>query len=81
MTAPHTCHAQGCSTTVPRKLFMCRKHWYQLPKDLRDAVWATYRPGQEQTGRPSPAYLKAARSAIDWLIAKENGTQGTLKGI
>jgi len=79
--APHACHAQGCSVQVPRKIFMCRKHWYQLPKDIRDAVWKAYRPGQEQDGRPSPEYVKVARAAVEWLIAKENGTQGTLKGI
>ena len=43
----HTCHATGCRTTVPPKMFACRRHWFTLPKALRDAIWRTYRPGQE----------------------------------
>jgi hypothetical protein len=25
---------------------MCRPHWYLVPKELRDQVWATWRSGQ-----------------------------------
>lgn len=68
---PHTCHAIGCNTAVPPKLFMCRKHWFMLPKKHRDAIWATYRPGQEIDKDPSQEYLQAASDAISWLAAKE----------
>lgn len=67
---PHTCHADGCTMPVPPKMFMCRTHWFKLPKRLRDRIWATYRPGQEIDKRPSLAYLEAAKNAIKWL--KEN---------
>ena len=70
MTA-HTCHAHGCDTEVPPRLFMCRRHWYRLPKPYRDAIWAAYRPGQENDKRPSRAYLAAARAAINWLKRAE----------
>lgn len=63
----HTCHANGCQTSVPPKMFMCRTHWFKLPKSLRDNIWATYVPGQEITKTPSPEYLEAAHEAINYL--------------
>ncbi len=63
----HLCHAEGCQKAVPPKMFMCKPHWFSLPKRLRDAIWATYRPGQEVTKDPSPEYLEVAHEAIRWL--------------
>ncbi len=60
----HTCHARGCNVAIPPKLFMCKHHWYSVPKLLRDAVWAAYRPGQEVRKNPTVAYLDAADAAI-----------------
>ncbi len=60
----HTCHAHGCPTTVPPKLFMCRLHWYRVRAPLRALVWAHYRPGQERDKRPTPAYLAVTFTAI-----------------
>lgn len=71
MTAAHHCHARGCKTAVPPKMFMCKRHWYMLPKRLRDAVWATYRPGQEVTKDPSDMYMAVSREAIEWLARHE----------
>jgi len=73
----HHCHAKGCQAAVPPKMFMCKKHWYALPKPMRDAIWAVYRPGQEQDKNPSRAYIETANEAIAWLAAKEN-RQGAL---
>lgn len=67
----HYCHAEGCRAQVPPRMHMCRSHWFSLPKRLRDAVWATYRPGQENRKDPSPAYLAAAHAAIEWVAVKE----------
>jgi hypothetical protein len=52
-------------------MFMCKQHWFSLPKPLRDAVWATYRPGQEIDKRPSVEYLAAARAAQDFIAAQQ----------
>jgi len=68
--AGHLCHAPGCKIPVPPKMFACRGHWFALPKRLRDAIWATYRPGQEITKDPSPEYLSAALAAVAWLRVK-----------
>lgn len=60
----HTCHAIGCETPVPRKMFMCRRHWYMVPKHLRDAVWAHYTPGQERDlSKVTDEYLNVTRLA------------------
>jgi len=51
-------------------MFMCKPHWYSLPKDMRDWIWATYRPGQEVTKDPSPEYLEAATACVQYLESK-----------
>jgi len=59
----HTCHAIGCDTPVPPRLFMCRKHWRMVPEDMQARIWATYRRGQEVDKQPSRAYLDATHDA------------------
>ena len=62
----HTCHAEGCAEVIDAERLMCRAHWRKVPRDLQKAVWRTYVPGQEKRrGRPSDAYIAAARAAID----------------
>lgn len=66
-TRNHTCHWPGCTQQVPPAMWGCTKHWYALPKVLRDKIWAAYRPGQEKTLTPSLAYLCIAREAEAWI--------------
>lgn len=68
--AKHKCHWPGCNLEVPPKLWGCKYHWFKLPKNLRDKVWATYRSGQEIDKNPSKAYLIVARRVQTWV--KEN---------
>lgn len=68
---PHRCHAVGCETEIPPRLFMCLKHWRMVPKRMQAGVWATYRPGQEITKTPSPAYLQMAGEAIRYVAERE----------
>jgi len=63
----HTCHWPGCPLEVPPAMWGCKRHWFRLPKHLRDAVWAAYRPGQEITKTPSAAYLAVSREVQDWI--------------
>lgn len=67
----HRCHARHCNTPVPPKMFMCKRHWYMLPKAKRDAIWANYRPGQEIDKQPSRAYLDVAWDAVEWVARRE----------
>jgi hypothetical protein len=64
----HTCHWPGCSEEVPPSLFMCKSHWFALPRPLRRAIWISYRRGQERDKNPSPEYSAAARAALDWAL-------------
>lgn len=75
----HLCHAQGCKTPVQPRMFMCRSHWFQLPRTMRDVIWATYVPGQEKRKDPSPEYLDAAVAAVKWL-ARRDGVYEAVRG-
>jgi hypothetical protein len=66
-TRDHACHWPTCTRQVPPAMWGCREHWYMLPPGIRDAIWRAYAPGQEQTGRPSTAYVDAARAAQQWI--------------
>lgn len=66
-TRKHHCHWPGCKQQVPPALWGCKRHWFQLPKSLRNKIWATYEPGQEVDGTPSDSYLKVAREVQEWV--------------
>lgn len=68
-TRRHHCHWPDCNAQVPPAMWGCKKHWFMLPKTLRDKIWATYQPGQEVTLTPSAAYLEAAQEVQDWIEA------------
>lgn len=70
----HECHWPGCTKQVPPALWGCRKHWFKLPKVLRDKIWAAYQIGQEKTMTPSREYVAVAREVQDWI--KENYPNG-----
>ena len=67
----HTCHATACEETVPASMWGCRRHWFMVPKAIRDRVWATYRAGQEDDWEPSKAYLRNAKEAVEAVALKE----------
>lgn len=71
MPVEHLCHAKGCKTPVPPKLFMCQRHWFTVPRPLRQLIWKRYRPGQEIDKRPTREYMKVAQQAIDAVAKKE----------
>ena len=39
----HPCPKDGCPKTVPDELFACSSHWYELPQEVRSAIWKAYR--------------------------------------
>lgn len=70
----HLCHAIGCTVPVPRKMFMCRRHWFMVPRDDRDLVWALYTPGQESDwSKVTPEYLDLTMRIINDLAALVEG--------
>lgn len=67
----HTCHATGCKARVPPEMFMCRRHWFMLPRPIRNRIWAAYRPGQCDDWQISHEYAEAARDAVRFVAEKE----------
>lgn len=67
----HKCHATGCTENVKPAMWGCRRHWFMVPKRIRDRVWSTYRAGQEDDWKPSRSYLLAARAAVVSVAEKE----------
>jgi hypothetical protein len=67
----HTCHATGCTVHVPPEMFMCKRHWFSLPKRMRDEIWRMYRQGQCDDWQISHGYAEAAREAVRFVAAKE----------
>jgi hypothetical protein len=66
----HTCHWTGCTREVPPSMWGCKPHWFKLPKVLRDAIWAAYRPGQEIDKKPSDRYIATAALVQNWIAGK-----------
>ncbi len=69
-TRDHHCHWPGCGASVPPAMWGCSKHWFMLPKVLRDRIWKSFRPGQETNWTPSREYLDVAHEVQRWI--KEN---------
>lgn len=70
----HTCHATNCRVPVPPTMWGCRKHWFMVPKPIRDRIWQTYRAGQCDDMSPSGAYCQAAKDAVI-AVAKKEGIE------
>lgn len=39
----HQCPSPVCEHDVPSHKFACHTHWFSLPKEMRDEIWAAYR--------------------------------------
>lgn len=49
----------GCVAMVPRAQFACSRHWFQLPKHVRDEIWRAFR----REGIGSDALMRAHNAA------------------
>ena len=72
------CPAPGCCSPVAAGKFLCRPHWFALPKRLREQInrtWRAYKAARsEQAARRSEAlldYRSARDEAIAYLAAPE----------
>lgn len=71
----HTCHHPHCGLRVPPSMLACRRHWFELPQKIRDAIWREYRRGQEIDKNPSSRYLAVQRLACaHWLFKPHSET-------
>ena len=57
----HECPAPLCTEQVDPDMLMCPRHWYQVPKPVRAAVWRAWRRG---AGAGTPAHRAAMAAAI-----------------
>lgn len=62
MTTSHPCPC-GCGTQIDRQKLACAPSWFRIPKDLRDALWQSYR----RDGRGSLPHLRAVSRCVEWL--------------
>ncbi len=67
----HHCHWPGCNRAVAPAAWGCKPHWYALPQGLRNKIWASYRPGQEDSKTPSRKYVEVAREVQNWILGQE----------
>lgn len=67
----HTCHAIGCSTPTPPRMWGCGRHWGMVPRRLQVKLWRVYVPGQEQRKDPTPEYLVVAEECVVAVAVKE----------
>lgn len=68
---PHLCHALRCTTPVSPAMFMCKTHWYQVPRKDRQLLVKLYVPGQEFRKDPSEAYVQTAIRIRNELADRE----------
>ena len=71
----HRCHWPGCEKIVPPAMWGCKKHWFKLPKRLRDRIWSNFTPGQEIDKSPSEEYLAAAQEVQEWIARDIEGNK------
>jgi len=64
-----SCPIPGCGRQIDPSRLMCRRHWYTVPKELRDQVWATWRSGQA-------AFSREHRDAVSRAIAVVRAAAG-----
>ena len=67
----HHCHARGCESAVKPELLMCLYHWKQVPKNIQQAVYFHYRPGQCDDKNVSKEWMQAADAAIAYIAKRE----------
>lgn len=52
----HRCPAFECAAELT-----CRPHWFELPKELRDRIWHTYRARPYNAGKHTANVMEAIR--------------------
>ncbi len=71
----HCCHAKGCFKEVPRKMFMCLKHWRMVPRPVQRLIWKYYNKGQEEgKAEVTRAYLDITDQAIKIVWSAESSS-------
>ena len=66
------CPAPECCSPVATGKFLCRPHWFALPKPIRDQIHRTWRAYQRDRTREALAAYRTARdTALGFLAPDE----------
>lgn len=61
----HYCKAPGCKQKVDNCFLMCHKHWYMVPREIRNEIWRTYQPMSWGDLDLFERYVRATEQAIE----------------
>lgn len=67
----HTCHARQCDIPVPAKMFVCKRHWNMLSKELQKKIWSVYVEGQEKRKDPTEEYIVVQKECVEYIASIE----------
>lgn len=73
MDNTHACPVRPCRVRVAPQYLMCGFHWGMVPRELRSAVWRSWRGG---LGLGSMEHVDAMRAAVDAAGARGGGASG-----
>jgi hypothetical protein len=57
----HNCPGPECTKQIPYDQLACSRHWYQVPRPIRNAVYRAWANGD---GVGTQAHLSAMQAAI-----------------
>lgn len=66
MSGLRECPREGCTKRISSDLFACSRHWFTLPKDVRDDVWRAYRAWTNGNGEFAELEAAHARAFAAW---------------
>lgn len=72
---PNACPVDGCPRSHGPNQLMCRRHWNQVPKELRDRVWNGARLMWDGGG--SERWKEAAAEAVAAVELRELQEDGS----
>ncbi len=67
--SPKLCPIAGCGRSRRAVEVMCRLHWLQVPKTLRDEVWRLYRRWLSEEGYTIHTVLQLREAQRDAIAA------------
>lgn len=67
----HTCAAKNCPREVHKRFFMCRPHWFRIPKHLRHDLSNLWHIITDKTTPP----VARAHADIEYRAAREEAVR------
>jgi hypothetical protein len=66
----HKCPGPDCDAEVPYEMLACSRHWYQVPRAIRAAVWRAWADGAGAGTEAHSAAIVAAIARMRPLAAR-----------